>query len=194
MALPNVREVIEAIEQGTASRLIPDLLEHARAMPFSVIAQVLLARALEVSGRQVDALSPWRTAALLLPNAEAIGEGVRRVLSSSQSEAPAAPAAPPASRKKRGKRTPNINDLEDLDRLIDQLQSARIVPNPDFESIPEVDLEDESENMVSETLARIYAAQSQYEEAARVFEQLAQQQPERRKEFLQKADEMRARS
>lgn len=192
MDLPTARDVIEAIEQGTVTRLLPELLEHAKAMPYSVISQVLLARALEVTDRPVDSLAYWRTAALLLPNSPAITEGVRRVLSGPQPGAPAAPAAP-APQKTR-KHTPSFEQLDDLDNLIDQLQSARIVPNPDLESIPEVDLEDESENMVSETLARIYAAQNQYEEAARVFEQLAIQQPDRRAEFLRKADEMRARS
>ena len=48
--------------------------------------------------------------------------------------------------------------------------------------------------MVSETLARIYAAQDKFEEAAKVYEQLAIQQPDRSIAFLQKAAAMRSRA
>lgn len=81
--------------------------------------------------------------------------------------------------------------FDDLDSLITELESARIVPKPDFESVPPPDLKDNIEDMVSETLARIYASQKQYEEAARVYEQLAEQQPEEAEAFLAKAEEMR---
>lgn len=84
--------------------------------------------------------------------------------------------------------------VDDLDRLIDELESARITPRADFESIPPPEMEDEIEDMVSETLARIYASQGQYDQAARVYEQLAIQQPEQSIAFLQKAAEMRARA
>lgn len=79
-----------------------------------------------------------------------------------------------------------------LDRLISELEGARITPRPDLEDIPEPDLEDDIEDMVSETLARIYASQSQFGEAARVYEVLAEQNPDRRTYFNQKAREMRA--
>ena len=85
-------------------------------------------------------------------------------------------------------------DFADLDRLIDELESARIVPRPDLDVIPPPELEDDIEDMVSETLARIYASQGQYDEAARVFELLSAQQPDRAEEFLGKAEAMRARA
>lgn len=84
--------------------------------------------------------------------------------------------------------------LSDLDRLIDELESARIVPRPDLDALPPPDLEDDIEDVVSETLARIYASQRQFDEAARVYELLSAQQPERAAEFLRKAEEMRARA
>jgi len=80
---------------------------------------------------------------------------------------------------------------DDLDRLIEELESARIVPNPDLDMLPLPDLEDHIDDMVSETLARIYASQKQFGEAARVYEQLAEQQPDRAEEFGRKAMEMR---
>ena len=82
---------------------------------------------------------------------------------------------------------------ENLDRLIRELETARIVPNPDFEAVPLDYVEDEDEGLVSETLARIYAAQQQYQEAAQVYEVLAEQQPDRAEEFRIKAQEMKMR-
>ena len=44
---------------------------------------------------------------------------------------------------------------------------------------------------VSETLARIYLAQKQYQEAARIYDLLARQHPERAGAFREKAEEAR---
>ena len=85
-------------------------------------------------------------------------------------------------------------EYSDLDRLISELESARIVPRPDLESVPPPDLEDDIEDVVSETLARIYASQGQYDEAAHVYELLAEKQPEKAGEFADKASEMRTRA
>lgn len=86
----------------------------------------------------------------------------------------------------------SIHELDDLDRLIEELEGARIVPQPDIDDLPAPNLESNIDDMVSETLARIYAAQKQFEEAAIVYEQLAGQQPDRAAEYLRKADEMRS--
>ena len=87
--------------------------------------------------------------------------------------------------------TENPPAFEDLDSLIDQLEDARIVPDPDVGPMPEDELDDEIEDVVSETLAQIYANQKYFEEAARVYEKLALQQPERRGEFLSRAEDIR---
>jgi tetratricopeptide (TPR) repeat protein len=83
---------------------------------------------------------------------------------------------------------------DDLDRLISELEAARIVPRPDFENIPSPELDDDIEDVVSETLARIYASQGQYDEAARVYEILAGQHPDEASDYMQKALEMRSRA
>lgn len=86
------------------------------------------------------------------------------------------------------------DSVGELDRLIQELESARIEPDPDLDSIPEPDLDDDIEDMVSETLARIYTSQEQYGEAARVYVKLASQDPDRAEEHLEKAAELRARA
>ena len=82
------------------------------------------------------------------------------------------------------------DDFE-LDRLIDELQAARIVPRPDLDAMPAPDLSSDIEDVVSETLARIYATQKQFGEAARVYDRLAIENPDRAGEFEDKAAEMR---
>jgi len=89
---------------------------------------------------------------------------------------------------------PLPNDLQDLDRLIDELEGARIDPQPDVSDAPAPDLESDIDDMVSETLARIYISQNQYEEAARVYLRLASQEPDRAKEHLEKAAALRDRA
>src|SRR5690606_31779782 len=82
---------------------------------------------------------------------------------------------------------------DELDTLISQLEDApRIRPDPTFQG-PDVSFDEEiADDMVSETLARIYAAQRQYAEAAVVYEKLAQQRPEQADEIRRRAAEMRA--
>ena len=85
---------------------------------------------------------------------------------------------------------------DDLDSLIRELEDApRIRPDPDF--VGEDDnggFDDEiADDMVSETLARIYVAQGQFGEAASVYEKLAEQHPEQARVFRKKAADVRAR-
>jgi tetratricopeptide (TPR) repeat protein len=82
---------------------------------------------------------------------------------------------------------------DDLNQLIDKLESARIEPDPDAEEeAPPVDPppDDDTEEVVSETLARIHEGQDDYEKAAHIYAQLAEQEPHRADEFQQKAQEM----
>jgi len=92
-------------------------------------------------------------------------------------------------------------DEDSLDQLINELESARIEPEPEADpdddppSDPSVPKDkDETEGVVSETLARIHETQEDYETAAHIYEQLAEQEPSRADEFQNKAAEMRAKT
>ena len=84
-----------------------------------------------------------------------------------------------------------IPEFQDLDRLIQELESASIVPNPDIPMLTDEDLEQDLEDVVSETLARIYANQSYFKEASAVYEKLAEQKPDRAEEYMRLAAEMK---
>jgi hypothetical protein len=83
---------------------------------------------------------------------------------------------------------------DDLSQLIDELDSARIVPDPDINLISDEELSVEIEDVVSETLARIYASQNYFSEAGEVYLKLAIQYPARKSEFIAKADDMKSRA
>ena len=95
-------------------------------------------------------------------------------------------------------------DADDLDRLIDKLQSARIDTDPDAaadapppsseETGTEAPDEGDSGEVVSETLARIHEGQGDYERAAHIYAQLAEQEPDQAEEFREKAAEMRGKA
>lgn len=91
-------------------------------------------------------------------------------------------------------RVGQLEDNDDLDRLIDELESARIEPSPNMEEVPEPDLEDDVDDIVSETLARIHEAQDQYRKAAQIYVKLASQEPDQARAYLKKASEMRERA
>jgi tetratricopeptide (TPR) repeat protein len=86
------------------------------------------------------------------------------------------------------------HDTGDLDRLIDELESARIEPDPDPDNIPEPDLDDDIDDLVSETLARIYESQGQLKQAAQIYLKLASQDPDQAQTYMQKAKDMKAKA
>lgn len=83
------------------------------------------------------------------------------------------------------------NEGEDLDRLIDELESAQIEPDPDVDDVPPPNLENDVDDIVSETLARIHEGQGEYRKAAQIYVKLASQEPDQAREHLEKAAEMR---
>ena len=208
MPLPNLQHILSLLEKGHADEAVPELEHLVEVAPAYAAAYVALARAYEAERRWNDALHAWQKARLLAPNSPSVRQGLRRLAAamSHPGATPEAPveaptwtkvgevvqAEPESETETETEEAPP--DFEDLDRLIEELESARIVPDPEPEAIPPPDLESEIEDMVSETLAKIYASQNQFEEAARVYEKLAAQQPERATEFLHLATEMRRRT
>lgn len=135
---------------------------------------------------------------------EARQGGARSGLADKSPEPPAAdspPEEPSSTPEEQVEQLEDEGETDDLDRLIDELQSARIEPDPDAatDAPPPADVSDEGgpadeppgEEVVSETLAKIHEGQNDYQKAAHIYAQLAEQEPERTDEFRQKAAEMR---
>lgn len=326
MAIPDIQEALDRIEEGRPEEALPLLATLAERMPTYGAVRTLMARAYEATGNLDEARTAWQHAHFLMPNSPAVHEGLERVMDNAGPEQdttterltldpdlqaeldaelealqqdadasftappeempmslaeaslalveqalsetdvevdePEAPpteplettqeappdddpyadepfdiydeidsliaqhgdateeAAPPdaeveseeqaareeavrqalaraaeAAREEKPTREEEAAEEEpsdDLDRLIQELETARIVPDPDLDDVPEPELDDDIDDMVSETLARIYASQEKYLEAARAYERLARMQPARADTFLERAEEMRA--
>jgi hypothetical protein len=159
-------------------------LDQERPMTLAEASLALIERALEEAEIEAEEASP-QTEEMLADEVETSqAEAVRRALE--------AEAAAAVQEERQASPFLSSEAEEDLDRLIDELGSARIVPQPDLDDLPPPELDDDIDDMVSETLARIYASQEQYGEAARVYEQLARQQPDQADRLLAEAAAMRA--
>ncbi len=134
---------------------------------------------------------------------EAQQGGARPGLAGAGSSAePPAPDDLSTTPEEQVERIEEDGDTDDLDHLIDELQSARIDPDPEAMTDPSAppdppadapadSASKEAEEIVSETLARIHAGQDDYRKAARIYAQLAEQDPDRADEFREKATDMR---
>src|SRR5690606_27051489 len=169
MAVPDVQEILHLLDQGRETDAINRLEPIVAQEPANPSVRILLARAYERAARLGRAPDAWSTALSLAPESTAARSRLRQSRKAYPVLPPApllAPPAPAPSRVLEAAGTASIDD-ENLERLIKGLEEARIVPNPEVE-YEEVDLEpvDDDDALVSETLARIYAAQGQLTEAA----------------------------
>lgn len=171
---------LDAGELSEARTLLQDQITR---IPWAVSARVLLARVSARQGRHDEGLRIWREAFALCPSSPVVREGLRDAV----------------FRRYYGDETVDLSAYEDLDNLIQELENARIVPDPDTSNISadvpaegnDADEVDVDSDVVSETLARIYENQNYFGEAADVYEKLAKQQPDRSEEFMAKAASLR---
>ena len=214
MPVQDISTILQQFQRGNLASATRQLDALCRAFPACVTLQVLRARAYEQAEQWEEAVKAWQQAQFLLPNSPAIRTGIRKAtkvwLASQANPETAGPAVeymppeapdlkdvtgPDETPDERRPESEQPSDmLSELDRLIGELSSARIVPAPDLEAIAPIEMDDEIDDVVSETLALIYATQRQFGEAARVYTRLAQQQPDRSDEFLRKAEDLRQRS
>ncbi len=190
MARPDIRALNERIVEGDAEGVLDELKEAVLSEPGQVACFVLLARSLEKLDRPLEALQSWRSAYLLCPESPVVKDELRRLAAEIAGRSAGHVRA---SRAAMASEAPAYEDSPDnhLDELIRELETARIVPDPTIKPVSADQLEPDVGDVVSETLAKIYANQRFFEEAAEVYEKLSEQQPKRRDEFLAKAEEVR---
>lgn len=217
MPLAPLQASIAQLERGEAEAAVRALEKRLERTPLHVTAWVLLARAYEAEARWADARRAWQRACFLLPTSSLVAEGLLRTGEQALASAAAPPAGSDRTESDRTESDRAASDRaaseaaleeepssstpvfpadapDDLDTLISELDGARIVPRSDLDDLPAPDLDDDLDDLVSETLARIYAAQEQYADAARVYAQLAEQDPARADEHHANAEAMRARA
>jgi len=208
MQLPDIRNAIHRLNEGSPEDARVVLQRLLDEMPDHAAARVLMARSYESESRWTSAALHWTVAARLCPGLahvqSAAAEATLRAALDSD-EAVAIPMTPfvrgtvdssPVDAQQDVEdtaRPASASDYEDLDHLIEELEDARIVPDPDVDVLPDDELQDDIDDVVSETLATIYANQKYFVEAAEVYEKLADRKPDRRDEFLQRAEEVRGR-
>jgi len=177
MSLPDIHYAASLMESGDTSAARTLLKDLIVAVPHHVAARVLLARVARDQGRDEESLRLWQEAAMLCPSSPVIRTGLRDAVLYRHFGHPDA----------------GEPEFQDLNRLIEELESARIVPNPDIPDVSDEELDTEVNDVVTETLARIYENQQYYGEAVLVYEKLAEQHPERSQEFLDRAAALRDR-
>lgn len=215
MPLADLPALLDRLAQSAAE---PDDRETLEALverfPGYATAHVALAYACEQEGLWENAHRSWKRARLLLPSSPVVREGLRRTAApaedhsaeaASDEAAPGTDASddtfsetpqPPEPGESLGElavQAPSSAEDADLDNLIEELEGARIEPSTNPDDVPAPDLDADSD-VVSPTLARIYEAQGQLEEAARVHRRLAEEHPDEAEAHRRQAEALDARA
>ena len=190
MSKTDIKSATLLLEDGKSSNAKTVLQALIASSPTHTAAHVLLARIHESENDHDQALLNWQDAFSLLPTSTVVQSGLRKAIQRSVLYQANRRDGDDAEGVAGELPKDVVDESLNLELLIQELERARIVPDPDVQEISDDELEDEIEDLVTETLARIYAAQSYFEEARQVYVKLARQSPERAHEFETKALEM----
>ena len=176
---------------GRAVEAAALLKPYAEHMAGYAGALVVYARALERAGDVQGALAAWHRAHFFAPDSPLVRRERTRLLRQSDPLADAAPESRIEPPHPAGRTFQSAPDA-DLDALIQQLEHApRIRPDDAFDE-PDLAETQGDDEVISETMAAILAAQGQRGEAARIYETLADQRPADAARLREKAHALRS--
>ncbi len=175
----NLYRAATMISSGEAEHALPGLVEAANTGNGGYKVYYVLALAYQECGLSAKAHAAWCKAAEHL--AEEAGHrplppATHRFMPAATREHAQSATSEEALNSESGQLTPATG--EDLYDLISELESGSCFPErTDLWSL-ESGSDDDLDGLVTETLARIHAAQGLYQEAAEVYEQLAVLHPD----------------
>lgn len=212
-----VRQANTEIENNNVERAIEILVDGIKLYPDYPTAYILYSRALSLVGEYGKALNQVKIASELLHSKRTYEHYLQEIESMKKRSSLFATSRgsafipelnqfaketePDLFEKKHevnlSEKDEQTNvDIEDrLDELADEISSARISETP-VEDNNDDDLDEEagySGSIISETLAKIYASQGEYEEAIKVYEKLMLKTPAKKEDYLERIRELNSR-
>lgn len=190
-------------QRKETSSQVAALEERIRESPQLVVDYVRLARLLEEAGDAQGAASVLQRAYFFLPNGPNIVADLRRLSEWISSEAaPVTIARPPTLQQADSDPAVDVEEEisepegrqeDDLDELIEGLEKGRLGSRSEAVTNQEVEWLDDDGLVATETLAHIYVAQKQFQEAVLVYDRLAEKEsnPEKAATLRERASELR---
>ena len=200
MPLDSLTQATSLIAKGHAQYILQELAAWTEKRPLDLAARYVLAYAYESAGQWPEAKAAWQDARRLVlelkaeRNSQAPKPGaVPFEMTTELNGALETLLRPGQAGDAEGSELPS-EDEDELHSLIQELESARVSRMPLADDFPAPELEYDVEGMVSETLARIHVSQGQLQEAADIYERLAEEQPADADRFRKRAAQLRAQS
>jgi len=210
-----VRQANTEIENNNVERAIEILNEGIKLYPDYPTAYIVFSKALSLTGEYGKALQQVKIASDLLHSPQTYEyylkeiEGIRKrssLFASSRGN-----AFIPEFNQFEEEIQPDLFDEElglklmgndeqvnnvvdkESGKLVDETSIAKISESQDESSDDKPNQENESDFIISETLAKIYASQGEYKEAIIVYEKLIQKTPSKKEDYIQKIKELNSR-
>jgi tetratricopeptide (TPR) repeat protein len=210
-----VRQASTEMDNQNVDRAIEILTEGIKLYPDYPTAYILYSRALSLTGDYGKALQQVKTASDLLHSKKTYDYYLKEIENmkkhSSLFASSRGSAFIPNADYLEKDEQPSLfleelelgikenfeqSDIDDrLEELADEISSARLseIPDEDITQNYNKDDSNSGSTIVSETLAKIYAAQGEYKEAILIYEKLIDKTPSKKEEYLQKIKELHLR-
>lgn len=210
-----VRQASTEMDNQNVDRAIEILTEGIKLYPDYSTAYILYSRALSLTGDYGKALQQVKTASDLLHSKKTYDYYLKEIENmkkhSSLFASSRGSAFIPNADYLEKDEQPSLfleelelgieenfeqSDIDDrLEELADEISSARLseIPDEDITQNYNKDDSNSGSTIISETLAKIYAAQGEYKEAILIYEKLIDKTPSKKEEYLQKIKELHLR-